>query len=256
MSRCHVRICYALLGLGLGAGLPWLFHVEPSLGGNRSNKTASGAAPTGPGDRFGQRLPAAAEKPAGNGAAAPLPVVTMAEVLAAEGGARMEKLALWLPTASSAECALMFGTVEVEQETRPSQNQYDLILRHWVGIDRDAAFRAARQTSSGEGACYHAWARLDPRAAWQEAQSRNGYAKSTVIAGIAESDPRYARELLDAAKDLADHARLSIGATIAGKLAEISPREAADYMLQHGGDPAAALAEWFSARPDEAQAWA
>ena len=203
---------------------------------------------------MGQRLPAAAEKPAGNGAPALLPVVTMAEVLAAEGGARLEKLALWLPTASSAECAMMFATVEAEQETRSRINQNDLILRHWVGIDRDAAFRAARQTGSGEWACYHAWARLDPRAAWQEALSRDGYIQARVIGGIAESDPRYARELLDAAKDLADHARLSIGATISGKLAEISPREAADYMLQHGGDPAAALAEWFRARPDEAQA--
>lgn len=148
----------------------------------------------------------------------------------------------------------MFERVNDETDRPNKALQLELILQHWVTIDRAAAFHAGRQSTLGEWACYQTWARLEPDAAWKDAANRNTILQSYVLKGMAESHPVRAKELMETATD--DQRSVELAGIIAGGMALTQPAEAADIMIAHGATPVTALKLWFQNEPEAAQAWA
>ncbi len=243
-----------LLGFSFGGLLELLMNHPPTQKSEAGNSPLSGTSGL---PISGGEIPTTTGTPSFTlPTHEPPPSVNLAEVIAAQAAERIEKLAIWLATANSAETAAMFEKVSAEDDHPSNRLQIELILQHWVAIDRKAAFHAGRLTIPGGWNCYQAWARLDPRAAWQDAIARDYFAQQNVIKSIAENDPMLAREIMGHWNDPMTLRETSIHSNIAGGMARTQPQAAADYMLSHGAAPVTALKLWFLSEPDAAQAWA
>jgi hypothetical protein len=254
MSRVPRILYLTVLGLALGGGTNLLFHVDQTS--RDSQKSSPSALLESNPDRSleDRKTTFALERITTTPISQASQEVTLTEVLEAEDAARIAKLAIWLPSATSAETAAMFDRVNDETDRPNKALQLELILQHWVTIDREAAFHAGRQSTLGEWACYQTWARLDPDAAWKDASNRNQILQSYVLKGMAESHPVRAKELMETTTG--DQRSVELAGIIAGGLALTQPAEAADIMIAHGATPVTALKLWFQNEPEAAQAWA
>lgn len=187
--------------------------------------------------------------------AAPLPIPTFAEIVAAEGLERLEKLALWLSSASSAELAAMLDSLSSLPECGLSQSELVLIIQRWVEVDRASAFVRLRMIEENAWTAFTAWGRLDPDAAWEEAQQLGRSEVAAVIRGIAERDPDLARSLVASGKKKkfrGNSAEFWVGQGLANQ----DPAQGWTYALDHGESAWRTVEIWMRRAPEEAIAFA
>lgn len=187
---------------------------------------------------------------------AALPIPTAAEILAAKGRERLEKLALWLPTASAAEMGDMLEKLAAMEESRTQKTEYELIIQRWVEVDREGAFAAIRKVEGYTWIACEAWGRLQPREAWEAAQTMDEFEKGYVLNGIAATDLRLAEEILTSADNMDVVRKGRLLRDLAKSWARKDPRQGWEFALQRGASiEGGAVNEWIRSEPDAAIAF-
>ncbi len=250
-TKTQLALVIVVICLAAGTGVFFVVHRE---GADSAESVAAVSLPAGPGHDATSEAAASAGHPVSS--ATPPPVPSTAEVLAAEGRERLEKLALWLPGASPAEMSEMLERLGAMKESRTQHMEKELIYQRWVEVDRDGALAAVRKSESYTWLYYRVLGRLHPHEAWEEAQSLDSYEAGSVLRGIAEVDPRLARELLASSTKNKIRNNNNLHMWIADGLARIDPRQGWEYALEHGADSGVAVEESIRADPEAAIAFA
>ena len=210
-------------------------------------------APSGQGENDTASSASDSGKPALDLAGLAIP--TAEEVLTATGHERIEKLALWLTSASPAGMGEMLESLGSMKERPTDRLQKELIIQRWMEMDREGAFAACRKADGYAWLACTAWGRLTPREAWAATGKMDPFERNNVLRGIIETDPRLAEKFMKELKDAGPQMYSELHSFIASQLAAKNPREAWEYTLRNGGYSEAAVKEWVKEDPDGAIAF-
>ena len=86
-------------------------------------------------------------------------------MLTATGHERIEKLAVWLTSASPAGMGEMLESLGSMKYRSTDRLQKELIIQRWMEMDREGAFAACRKADGYTWLACTAWGRLAPREA-------------------------------------------------------------------------------------------
>ncbi len=249
-TKTQLALVAVLACLATGAGA---FFAARKHGAASAESQAAATQPAGGSSRDIDHA-AAASASSPSSLALVLPVPTAAEVLAAEGRERLEKLALWLPGASSPEMKDMLESLSALEETMTQRTEKELILLRWVEVDRAAAFATAKKIEGNTWLACEALGRVHPREAWDEVPRLDQYEAGAVLRGIADADPSLARDLFAAS----DKSRFGPFGRhheqIANGLARTDPRQGWEYAVAHGVFGMVSVGEFLRTDPEAAVA--
>jgi hypothetical protein len=167
-------------------------------------------------------------------------------VLASAGADRWVKLALFLQNAGPADFAALLQS-QLKDESF-SGEEVGMIWQKWVEGDLTSALA----WQGGDSGVWAAWARLDPKAAF-EAAGENVRRLGEVIRSIGQKDPDWAARLL------ARFPQVDPATGWEGAVEELSGRDpaaAASLALECGAAWEKQVASWAARDPEAAMTWA